>query len=313
MSTRQGSGRRGRPAGRTIRLVDPEALAAAVGRAYQPGRGNRKRAAEAVGLSDDTLAKMEKGALSSIGPETVEKLYRLVPEADHVLLDVAILPGHAMDLLKQARSRTAELLEELATQRAMPPLQTDGRMASTASIRFDPVRFFDRGKEIAHLIAWARALPGDAAEFERLCRDQGHDQWRVTLAWYRIVSPLVEYQETGHIERAWWEIPEEERRAFVDAGLRRERILLNRPDDERRALQVLADDLPRNRPSVFGVEAPAAGEPTLRVLQKQGLPVAVRSAFVREVIDQGPASGDTFLRRLSKRKRPPVRIDPWGF
>lgn len=54
---------------------------------------------------------------------------------------------------------------------------------------------------------------------------------RVVLAWWRILEPLLDWQESGFTERHWSELSDDEFQRFVEAGLERESILSSRDDD----------------------------------------------------------------------------------
>jgi hypothetical protein len=51
---------------------------------------------------------------------------------------------------------------------------------------------------------------------------------RALIAWLRVLEPLLASADAGYVERGWRELSDRELKAFVKAGLRRERILLNR-------------------------------------------------------------------------------------
>ena len=64
---------------------------------------------------------------------------------------------------------------------------------------------------------------------------------RVILALWRVLEPLVEFRESGFIERRADELDDPSFGRFIKAGLLRETILLGRSPDEQRAQQVAAD------------------------------------------------------------------------
>lgn len=55
------------------------------------------------------------------------------------------------------------------------------------------------------------------------------------LAYMRIVAPLLDCRESGCIERRWEEMSDKELRRFIEAGLEREKLLLDRPPELQQA------------------------------------------------------------------------------
>lgn len=73
--------------------------------------------------------------------------------------------------------------------------------------------------------------------------DDGHD-WRrfpasvadrLDLVLHRVLEPLLAGRDSGGVERLWEELSDDELRTFVDLGLQRELILLDRAPDVQRA------------------------------------------------------------------------------
>ncbi len=60
------------------------------------------------------------------------------------------------------------------------------------------------------------------------------DQKRLWLALYRAVEPLTASAVTWGVERSWSELQDDERRAYLDHALSRERIMLAREGDRER-------------------------------------------------------------------------------
>lgn len=84
-----------------------------------------------------------------------------------------------------------------------------------------------REEELELVIARARKLcPHVENALERL--KKSHEGERLHLAMIRIVEPMVQTPELGFVERHWTGLSDAEFRIFVDAGWKRERILLNR-------------------------------------------------------------------------------------
>ena len=58
---------------------------------------------------------------------------------------------------------------------------------------------------------------------------------RAKVAARNVLDPLLQGPQSGFVERAWWELSSHEQRTFIQAGLAREEILLERATDSERA------------------------------------------------------------------------------
>jgi hypothetical protein len=219
---------KGRPRGELMLILDRPALAAAVSRSYEPGRGARAKAAARVGLSDDSLAKLEARKQAAISSMTLERIHALVRPEDLEQVYAAILPPEAREKRDAAftwRDEHQWRIEQLGSQ------------APTAGLR---------SLEYQLAVYRARELP-EYSVFYEFCKARGHSEVRIFFAVSRTVAPLLDHLESGHVERAGWELSDKEFRTFVAAGFARERILLDRPEDNRRAQDVVAKALDHKR------------------------------------------------------------------
>lgn len=64
---------------------------------------------------------------------------------------------------------------------------------------------------------------------------------RQEVAVLRVLEPLLEASQSGYVERSWSELSAKERRDFIDAGIRRELILLNREPALQRATRIATE------------------------------------------------------------------------
>lgn len=76
---------------------------------------------------------------------------------------------------------------------------------------------------------------------------------RQEVAVLRVLEPLLEASQSGYVERSWSELSAKERRDFIDAGIRRELILLDREPALARATRIATEGA-----HVFAREAAAA-------------------------------------------------------
>src|SRR2546430_16840820 len=68
---------------------------------------------------------------------------------------------------------------------------------------------------------------------------------RGDLAYVRILAPLLDATDSGLIERRWQELTDRELRRFVEAGMERERIMLDRSPDLQRAQEMASREIGR--------------------------------------------------------------------
>ena len=78
-------------------------------------------------------------------------------------------------------------------------------------------------------------FPDIFRKFDAFGNRRRHSVWRIEASKVQILAPLLLANKTGGIERDWRELDDRELRAFVEAGVRREKILLNRSADVPRA------------------------------------------------------------------------------
>lgn len=251
-----------------MRILNPEALAFAVARAYEPGRGNRARAAARVGLSDDTLAKLEAGKQQSISHETLRALGELLQGENHDLLVISIITPEMMELAIKARRHFVKQVRELTRLEGLSPsVSASEKAGRELEERWEVVKqriargrrpfpkreseMWRRAAEYWLLVNRALALPGIGEELNAL--ERASDEWRADLTFARILAPLLDYIDTCSFERAWWEFDDQEFRDFVAAGLTREKILLAHGNLTRREQDVISENIAANRPTFMEV------------------------------------------------------------
>jgi len=91
-----------------------------------------------------------------------------------------------------------------------------------------PWRLAERRQLLKHLEA---RRPWVLIRFRGFLKKFGHLGARSKMAIARAVDPLLDGPESGFVERSWRELSDDDLAKFVDAGLTREKILLNRSPD----------------------------------------------------------------------------------
>jgi hypothetical protein len=228
----------GRKEGPSYEITDPLALACALERAIAR-IGNLRKAAK-LGSSRSTLSRILNGTAPALSESTFNALVRIMARADErAALYSAVMPPTALQLLHAARTSRSAELNAIRFRPTADRWRAEGNQLLSAkngaSYEGWRASFNPRDLESQLLVAKAKALNGYAKELTDLCDKREHADERIELAWYRIVAPLLEYRETGFVERAWWELDDDEFRLFIAAGIQREKILLSRLEDVRRA------------------------------------------------------------------------------
>jgi len=183
-----------------VLVVDPDALAHLVAQSVQV-RGGHRAAARRCGISASQLSRLSRNPAGRINRTTLQRLQRLAPQELRAALANCLLPPPALERVRrQSAAWTADLRRRLRRLRAHV---TD---AMAPLVRIGP-----------------RALASLAPSVYRWSQGDEERVMALLLAsWWRIVEPLLQ----GGLAGDWRTMPQHELRAFVDAGIARERILL---------------------------------------------------------------------------------------
>jgi hypothetical protein len=93
-------------------------------------------------------------------------------------------------------------------------------------------------RDLARLCGYLRKNhPSHWNPLERALDAVSYSNNRRVLSYIRVLGPLIEARDSAFVERCWSDLTDNELLQFVDAGITRERILLNRASDVDRAPQ----------------------------------------------------------------------------
>lgn len=239
--------------GSSYRIEDTERLARIVDQLVNDlGEGSETTAAPIIGLSQTTLNRLRRQVYAVVSFETARRLEqaakRVGGEALARELSDAIVSRAAVDMLQEGyrdwcnqRYRRFEALDDRSgevgrvktwrvnQQGRVERELDDGRASRLRRAMLGAVRS-----------AAEKEFPKEFAGFRDWWINQKLDNMRFQVAMTRIVEPLAETVLCAYVERRWGELTKEERRDFVKAGIRREKILLKRPHALARARQVVA-------------------------------------------------------------------------
>ena len=208
--------------------------------------GNRNAASKACGVPYNTLKRYCEGKGGALRQETFSRLLDLVSRVDsesaswsdggEELLSALISPRvrDRRDVYRDWMGQ--ELRNLLSWYHKSFPADSDSKFFR-ARLMFRELRRIRGDIEVR--------FPKQFEAFKRYLSKQGHSEDRRELALDRVVAPFLDSRRSDYIERHWTEFSDDELRQFIEAGISRERLLLAREPDMRRAQDVerlLADD-----------------------------------------------------------------------
>jgi hypothetical protein len=244
--------------GRVYYIVDKDAAAEVAEWLLNNRRG---RWADDPGLRrlQPTLSRMrrkERDSLSDRELNTMSELLAFCPPISRRLWD-AILAREGWAAMKQYQRWVSQRLLSYTVQPrpALLPRRQEsacaevhydppiGLLASLVAGKYLPLRDDTSGVEAKarrenQAYVLARVLGRDGGLIERFVREQldlGHDPNRLLVAALRCIEPLLDSPHAAFIERDVDELSDPELERFIKAGVERERILLSRSPQTKRA------------------------------------------------------------------------------
>lgn len=179
--------------------------------------GDAERAARAARISPATFRGYLRGRTRNLRRAAFVQLRKFLKERPRAWAEIVIgerdMPVHAAYHAWLAVSRRR--LQE----------DSDFEQAVFSRLGWGPPHTREEELEAVISRAW-KLCPHVKTAIERL--ERTHETERLLLARIRIVEPLVQAAESGFVERHWTELSDGQFRRFVDAGWKREKILLDR-------------------------------------------------------------------------------------
>jgi hypothetical protein len=216
------------------------------------------------GISQPTLSRLRNGVLPAMSSDTFQRLLDATLKGDPAERMVfrlwdAVNPPGAWDLQAgywlwmmdswrpffsrrhgrwSVEANKASKLDENAVREKPFPLPRDPKkpLSGVGAVRWaNYLALLHRldqlhiGKELARrLDQWSKRL------------DPVERYWRITLAEFQILAPLLQGPESAFVERSWEDLSDAEMTAFVRAGIAQHDVLLNRRDMRSRIREVAA-------------------------------------------------------------------------
>ncbi len=207
--------------------------------------GSVNAAARSIGLSQPTLHRLAAGQVGRMTEATMQGLERLFVRRSAswkraVLPSEALIPGAAYSYwLHDWLSRTGR---EKGSWRDVPV---------TRRLREWPGLLAQKSKLLLRI---RKVAPSTVKTLRGMARDPRFRRDRIVLALERIIEPLLDARGSGGIERYPDELDDAELRAFVEAGMKRERILLMRESDADRARETETAPTAREAEDLLSLE-----------------------------------------------------------
>lgn len=209
------------------------------------GAGSISEAAKNIGVSRSTLSRILDENKPTLTRATAIALGTAAKSIDNDLVNRfhnALISPDAMRIFREGyqawvRERFARWEERDGPSWVMTVF---GNVAPTA---MDPMSTAGQRRQMIQGI-WRLAhaeFPAlmDAFRSELIARHVERERQEVAVL--RVLEPLLEASQSGYVERSWSELSAKERRDFIDAGIRRELILLDREPALARATRIATE------------------------------------------------------------------------
>jgi hypothetical protein len=229
-------------------INDQQGLADIVGALiYLYGDDSETKAAEQIGVSQPTLNRLRRGAAEAITRATASALERAVKalgDSDPTYLEMA--GDLKAAIVAPETHQYMAGYTQWCDERLSRWQERDGMTWKVGPFRqLEPVADVPPAMAIVRQemrrMLWQRAHQ-DFPELFRRFRDEmvskGVEEVRQEVAVMRVIEPLLEATQSAYIERSYSELTERERRDFIDAGIKRELILLDREPAMTRARRI---------------------------------------------------------------------------
>lgn len=223
-------------------VSSPADLAKAVGTLVAKCGGSEVTTAKAIGISQSTLNRLRNRAIARISHDTAAALERaandlsgrgLADQINRSILSPSVF-GIVHDAYRQWCDERASRFERRYGQTWM--IEENGKTATALTYEES-----EAARATVVQSVWRIAheeFPEQFARLERTMRRRHVEEGRARVATLRVFEPLCESADSGYVERLWTELTPAERRSFIDAGIKREIIMLNREPAMGRARRV---------------------------------------------------------------------------
>jgi hypothetical protein len=194
--------------------------------------GGISAAAQEIGLERSLLGRILSQKAKTISHDDLRTLRKKVSQKQFIEISRALYPAAVAELIR-AFDKWVSAERDRILERDLPDTPV-GRALRTVS-PWETQRLL----EYQHLLDTAAAKFPDLIEsFDDFLERRKHFQSRGNLAYLRVFAPLLDATDSGHVERGWRDLTDDELRRFVQAGMEREHILLDRTPDPERAQEI---------------------------------------------------------------------------
>ena len=206
------------------------------------GAGSVTEAAKNVGVSRSTLGRIMAEQKPTLTRATAIALGTAAKSIDNDLVNRfhnALISPDAMRIFREGYQAWVRERFERWEERDGPSWRISALNAAVEPIDRHPPQ---RRQMIQGIWRLAHAEFSDVfAAFRNEMVSRHVERERQEVAVLRVLEPLLEASQSGYVERSWSELSAKERRDFIDAGIRRELILLNREPALARATRIATE------------------------------------------------------------------------
>jgi hypothetical protein len=223
-NTGQNPHKMNKPALRTRYKIDDRQGLAALIRAEIDQRfdGNLLSAARASRMLQPELYRLSVGKLRAIGFRTLMGLHRLlIPRRS--ALERCIVSPQAQELYAAYLEWVSNELDRVVNRSSLGNTAVGRALMSVTGWEIERLAEFEAAVQRVR-----QKCRVECEAFDQFLERRKHSDRRVQLAYYRIVAPLLDARESGFVERRIDDLSDKELRAFLKAGIQREKILLTR-------------------------------------------------------------------------------------
>lgn len=196
------------------------------------GHGSLNRAAREIGISQPTLYRLHEGFSGHASQATMMRLESAILRMDRRFrkqLLLAVMSTAALKLYRRGFSAWCREREQrLLRRRGQNWARARGKAPHPVR---QPWRRSGPWADLDSVLSKARDPRNGCSEvfdrFEKFAKRKGIPPERLRVALVRMVEPLAEVSASAYFEPRWIDLTPRQRKQFLEAGRRREEILLS--------------------------------------------------------------------------------------
>lgn len=199
--------------------------------------GNLSKAAKTIGIERSLLTRLRQGESKSLGRRDLARLRKALTRVEFADIERALVSTRAAEALAAFDGWVGAERDRWLYRDATADTEVGRAIGSVFG--WEEQRMLEH----QHLLSLLRnRFSRLFKDFDRWLQRREHSQSRSELAYIRILAPLLDCRESGCIERRWEELSDAELFRFIQAGIEREKVLMDRPPEVQRAQEIAEHD-----------------------------------------------------------------------